>query len=322
MGSSSQAVNLSHSVMQRVFSFRQGDRSEYLAQYILSSFAISVPVPRQEDVGNDFHCSLLRRVGDNLQPYLPFNIQIKSDCDALRRGGIKFGGITNSGVWRKHEIENLCQTDTPFLIGIVNKEHQRLDLFTTIPRYFICVNWSGRGKPREVTLLPYSPDVKSNLGNGEVIEFKSEGEEPRFDWKLPIGQPIVSIGIDDAENQEKCEEIKHVIEPYLRLDQDNAVFSRLGLGYFHWPLVIQPGQFSQQRGIGYTFGPVGNPAFNKQMVTLCNIMASILSSFKLAKMKDEIRLWLPIIERIDLSALDPLTQNIFRDAKTYGEQPD
>ena len=112
--------------MQRVFSFRQGDRAEYLAQYILSSFAISVPVPRQEDVGTDFHCSLLKREGTNLRPYLPFNIQIKSYGKEVLTKGIRFGGLTDAGNWRKHEVEQLCQTDTPFIIGIVNAEKQTM----------------------------------------------------------------------------------------------------------------------------------------------------------------------------------------------------
>jgi hypothetical protein len=306
--------------MQRVFSFRQGDRSEYLAQYILSSLAISVPVPRQEDVGSDFHCTLLRKEGQNLRPYLPFNIQIKSISDKV----VSFGGLTDAGYWREHEIDQLCQTDTPFLIGMVDIRNQRLDIFSTLTRYFVASKWGNSPKPRQVDLVPYEPAANEHLGEGtqeDLPEIKPG--IPNKLWRLPIGQPIVSILIGDSEDPVKCEEIKRVLEPYLRLDQDNAVFSRLGLGHFHWPVLIQPGKFSDQRGICYSFGPpVNNPAFDKQMRTLCNIMASILSTFKLTKMKDEVRLWLPIIERIVLSELDPLTQQIFRDAIAYAEQPD
>src|SRR5262245_54201871 len=92
------------SSMQRYFTFRQGFRAEYLSQYILSALAIAVPVPRPEDVGVDFHCSLLRRDGDNLRPTLPFNIQIKkSGADVLKKG-IHFGGLTDAGRSRSHEI--------------------------------------------------------------------------------------------------------------------------------------------------------------------------------------------------------------------------
>ncbi len=306
--------------MQRVFSFRQGDRSEYLAQYILSSIAISVPVPRQEDVGSDFHCSLLRDTNGNLHPYLPFNIQIKSNNADLRRNGIPFGGITSGGNWRGHEIDNLCQTDMPFLVGVVDKDDQRLDLFTTISRYFVNVNWSGRGKPRKVSLIPYSPEANDHLNDGEVLDIDNVPGMPSFEWKLPIGQPIVSISISDSEDREKCEGIKQTIEPYLRLDQENAVFARLGLGHFHWPLLIQSGAPIQELGVGYAFGPPGTPAFNKQSQTLCKIMASILRSFKEANLKDEIRPWLPIIDRIDLSPFDPITQRVFAEVKAFANE--
>jgi hypothetical protein len=67
--------------MQRLLSVKKGDRAEYLAQYILSSIAVTVPVPRQEDFGSDFHCSMLRTEGQVVPPYLPFNIQIKRRSD-------------------------------------------------------------------------------------------------------------------------------------------------------------------------------------------------------------------------------------------------
>jgi hypothetical protein len=303
--------------MQRVHSFRQGDRSEYLAQYILSALAITVPVPRQEDVGTDFHCSLLRRVGTNLQPYLPFNIQVKSDNPDLRENGIRFGGLTTGGAWRSHEIEGLCQTDTPFLIGVVNKEDQRLDLFSTITRYFVCVNWSGKGSPREVALIPYQPGGEVHLGSGELTDIEEKLDMPNTLWRIPIGQAIVSIPIADSENGDRCEEIKGILEPYLRMDQENAVFARLGLGHFNWPLVIRPGMRPSDVGVGYSFGPPGTPAFNRQSQTLCKIMASILRSFKEANLREEIRPWLPIIERIDLSQLDPITQRVFAEVKAF-----
>src|SRR5438874_1592010 len=152
--------------MQRVVSYRQGDRSEYLAQYILSALTISVPVPRQEDVGSDFHCSLLKKENGNLRPYLPFNIQIKS----FGVKDISFGGVTKSGKWRGHEVDQLCQTDTPFLIGIVNKDDQWMDVFSTVNRYFVFYQWTGKGVPREVRLVPYEPVDEGHLGAGSCEE--------------------------------------------------------------------------------------------------------------------------------------------------------
>jgi hypothetical protein len=303
--------------MQRLYSYRQGDRAEYLAHYILSALAITVPVPRQEDVGSDFHCSLLKRVGNNLHAYLPFNIQIKSDSPSLRRDGISFGGTTESGVWRRHEIDALCQTDMPFLVGVVNKEDQRLDLFSTISRYFVRVNWSGRGAPRRVDLLPYSPEGDAHLGNGDVIDLAEAAGMPSFEWRLPIGQPIVRISISDSENPERCEEIKGVLESYLRMDQENAVLTRLGIGHFNWPLVIRPNNQMHEVGIGWVFGPPGSPEFARQSQALVKIICSVLKSFMQAGMKEEIEAWLPVVARIDLASVDPVTAKVIEEARNF-----
>jgi len=41
----------------------EGSRSEYLAQYVFSSFGTAVPVPHQEDSGLDIYCTLLETDG-------------------------------------------------------------------------------------------------------------------------------------------------------------------------------------------------------------------------------------------------------------------
>jgi hypothetical protein len=41
----------------------EGSRSEYLAQYVFSSFGTAIPVPHQEDTGLDMYCTLLERIG-------------------------------------------------------------------------------------------------------------------------------------------------------------------------------------------------------------------------------------------------------------------
>ena len=49
---------------RRFAAFHEGDRSEYLATFVLSSFAAVSPVPRQEYYGLDLICSLTRREED------------------------------------------------------------------------------------------------------------------------------------------------------------------------------------------------------------------------------------------------------------------
>lgn len=305
--------------MQRVFSYRQGDRSEYLAQYILSSFAISVPVPRQEDVGTDFHCSLLRVVEapseskgtgkgattKYLRPYLPFDIQIKS-ADEKK---ISFGGFTDGGNWRKHEIEQLRETSTPLLIGLVHKEKFQLDLFTTIPRYFVHYLWKRKGLPQRVDLIPYSPEGEGHLTDGEdekpkKAKKKKKGKDvPDYVWKLPIGQPIIRISAADAENPAKVEEIKNLLEPYLYMDHENGVLARTGVGYFKWPLIIRTGKPLKEVAFGWAPQALHSNPGKAQMALVARAAASILAMHEQSGAKAQILAWESVLGQLPLAEL-------------------
>ncbi len=303
--------------MQRLSSFRRGDRAEYLAQYILSALAITVPVPRQEDVGVDFHCSLLRREGDNLRPTLPFNIQIKSAGRDVLGNGIRFGGVTEAGTWRRHEIELLCQTDTPFLIGLVDLNKQALDIFSTITRYFVLSNWQGTGIPREVALIPYDPVGEGHLGAGAQTELDAKPDMPQRVWSLPLGQPIVSISIEESENEHRCEEIKMILDPYLRMDQENAVCFRIGLGYFNWPLIVRTNQPLREIGVALSSQGIPSPNVQSQLKVLTRITASLLRSYQTSGMKKEILPWQSVVAQLPFASEQAFVGNWVKEALDY-----
>ena len=62
----------------RSFSFREGDRSEYLAQFFLSAMGLCTAIPRQEDIGFDFSCSVADQEAGVLTFGYPYLISIKS----------------------------------------------------------------------------------------------------------------------------------------------------------------------------------------------------------------------------------------------------
>ena len=301
----------------RYFPYRQGDRAEYLAQYILSALAITVPVPRQEDVGSDFHCSLLRRNGKNLYAALPFNIQIKSAGKKIKKDGIRFGGITKKGQWKRHQIEELCQTDTPFLVGLVDLKKQSLDLFSTITRYFVLSNWKGTGLPREVALIPYEPAGEGHLGDGAQEDLPAVQDMPQKLWKLQLGQPIVSISISESEKPKRCEEIKNLLEPFLRMDQENAVCFRIGLGFFSWPLIVRPGQPLREVGSGLASQSAQAPSVDKQLRMTGRIVASLLTSYRLSGMKNEILAWEPALLQLPISREPEFVSNSIKQALAF-----
>src|SRR3954452_11427379 len=62
----------------RSYSFSEGDRSEYLAQFLLSALGLCTFIPRQEDIGFDFSCSVADQQQGTLTFGYPYLISIKS----------------------------------------------------------------------------------------------------------------------------------------------------------------------------------------------------------------------------------------------------
>lgn len=296
---------------QRYERTRKGDRAEYLAQYIFSSFTVCVPVIRQEDVGVDFYCSLLRKVDEDLRPYLAFNVQVKSSGDS-----IEIGGVTKGGKWREHEIQQFCSLETPLLIGIVDIADQRLDLFSTSSRYFVG-RWKNGIIPRRIDLMPYVPEGEGHLGDGEIKKLKTEPGMPDEVWKLPIGQPIVKIPIADSENEQKRETIKQLLEPYLRMDQQNMVLARLGLGYFEWPLIMRPGVPLREFGIGFAIGSMPKP---QQLGSMIKMIAGLLGSYHAGKQKEKILQWIPVLQQFDLPSANSVIRETIANAVAYAQE--
>src|ERR1700679_1822633 len=116
--------------------FRQGNRSEVLAQYFLSELGIAVLVPRTEDIGIDFYCAIKRQVGRQLTFHSPFCVQVGSWMNKE----YKYGGLDHNGKWRHSQIEWLFSQDVPFLICEVDKKNNRIEIFHT------CAMWMARYK--------------------------------------------------------------------------------------------------------------------------------------------------------------------------------
>jgi hypothetical protein len=299
--------------MQRLISFRQGDRSEYLAQYILSALAISVPVPRQEDVGSDFQCSLCRMEEGAFRPYLPFNIQIKSY--GIDR--VVFGGTTQGGAWRHHEVSSLCQAAIPLLIGVVHKDEQWMEIYSTTPRYFVASCWTGRGVPREVHLLLDTPTGETHLSHGTLEDLEPLPEMPNFRHLLPIGQPIVRIQISDADSQERCRQIRDILEPLLLMDQRNAVYMSACIGYFEWPLIIRRDQVLREGGAGLMAFVPGCEESRIQRRTLKRAIASLLMGYEHAGEKSKILAWEDAVNQLPDDDDIPLVGEKLRQAMMF-----
>ncbi len=110
----------------RLRSYRLGDRSELLVQHLLSGVAFTTPVPRQEDIGVDFLCSLITGLDDagllRAGPF--FTVQAKSNVEAVVYHD------PHQLEWIKHQ-ENFC-------FALPTARRQR---WTSIRRGIFCGVW-------------------------------------------------------------------------------------------------------------------------------------------------------------------------------------
>ena len=205
------------------YPFRQGDRSEYLALYILSALGIVVPVPRQEDIGADFYCSLADLKGNRLTFHMPYLVQAKSR--SVRK--ISYGGVSEEGTWKKEEIDWLFSQELPLLIGMVDKKELSLDLYSTSNI------WAARytqGNCGQVDLLPDIVDTHEQVAapNKKIPGTPWPAEiGDGYVWEVPLGPPVVSIKIDDIEDATRLVKIRSVLSQALDLDQTNITYRRL-----------------------------------------------------------------------------------------------
>ena len=62
-------------------------------------------------------------------------------------------------------------------------------------------------------MIPYEPAGDGHLSAGNQEDLPDKPGMPQKLWKLPLGNPIVSISIDESEDEDQCEEIKKILEP-------------------------------------------------------------------------------------------------------------
>src|SRR5688572_17448059 len=67
----------------RLRSFRLGDRTELMAEFVLNTVAFTTRVPRQEDIGHDFVCTLSEIKNGFYWTGPSFTVQVKSNDKPL-----------------------------------------------------------------------------------------------------------------------------------------------------------------------------------------------------------------------------------------------
>jgi hypothetical protein len=197
----------------------EGTRSEYLAQYIFSSFGTSIPVPHQEDSGIDLYCSLLERVGQRAWPVRYFAVQVKSTDDPWE--------FTSAD-----SVRWFVQFPLPLFFCVVTKKEARLRIYHTSPRFYV---WSSPSPIEACTLIP---------GNGHSGQCTQWDERAAFS----LSAPILNFTIAEALDEDLQKLVKSVLEYWISVDECNLYQVRTGLLQFGMPSCYVTNQVPTQAG--------------------------------------------------------------------------
>lgn len=217
----------------RLYSFREGDRSEYLANYLLSGLGLVTAVPRQEDIGFDFYCQLANEETGNLSFGFPFVIQVKSSGEEK----IVYGD-SDLSKWKAESLSWLFRLEIPLLIGVIHKKEMRLDIYNTSALNFIFFEFPN---PTLLELtLRNNPDRKDLHGVvKEIIEGCPSDKGDGNKYIVDLGNPIITLTNDDIYDKDILKKKKEILRAVLFYEQQSLLYKKLGIPHFYWTFNIE-----------------------------------------------------------------------------------
>lgn len=222
--------------------FRIGSRAEYLFASLLSRYCQVVPVPRQEDYGEDFVCSTLLSAGRMVLQGVRFRVQVKSSVDAVTEpfGGVREGRDYIDDVRWLLGRPPFYVAPEPLLFAVSSPDAGTLDLY--LPQHI----WEARyragtptemvfstgtpralGRNRRAANLDFASFVECSAGTKRVLG-ASAGDGRR--WTIPLGAPIVSLPHGQATAPASVPAWFHeVLAPWVRIEQLNRAMAALNI---------------------------------------------------------------------------------------------
>jgi len=224
----------------RLRSFRLGDRAELLVQHLLAGLAFTTPVPRQEDIGIDFMCSLITGYDstDLLRAGPFFSVQAKSPKQVV--------------IYQKpHELEWITNQENPLLLCVADRDAGAMDVYSTWNLLCAVLNgWKGR-KP--ATCIRLCPGTSCSDWRG--VEDRADGSQD-----VLLGKPIVRITHDQVFDEAKTRQTAEVMGQWIKLDRQNIVNRRAGLNWVVGPITYETAKpLGPQLGVSFYWHPQNLP---------------------------------------------------------------
>jgi len=186
--------------------FHEAGRSEYLAQFVFSSFGTATPIPRQEDTGLDLLCTLGERDGQRLWPIASYSVQVKS----------------TPGPWEfaaERSIQWIVEHPLPIFWCLVDKKTATLSIYHTSPRFHA---WASNEKLERLVII----FGEGTFGLGE--EWDKIGREKRKRCEFSVGAPIAKFSVTEILDSDFHATIFKVLQAWIESDQRNIVRMQTG----------------------------------------------------------------------------------------------
>jgi hypothetical protein len=188
--------------------FHEGSRSEYLAQFVFSSFGTAIPVPHQEDTGIDLYCTLVEPVGKQAWPRAYYSVQVKSTMDA----------------WVFDSLESvrwIIEHPLPIFLCVVQKSEARILVYHTTPRF---AAWILPIHKKHLSLIP------GTAAKGETVKGGwTEGDS------FNLTAPILDFSIQDVLKPDFRKQVENVLKFWIDYDVDNLFRIKSGIHHFRAP---------------------------------------------------------------------------------------
>jgi hypothetical protein len=184
----------------------EGSRSEYLAQFVFSSFGTAIPVPHQEDSGLDIYCTLLERVGQRAWPRAYYSVQVKSTMEPWVFGG-------------PESVRWIIEHPLPIFLCIVQKPEARILVYHTTPRF---AAWA---LPIHRNRLELTPGTETK---GRTVAWVT-GDT----FKLEA--PILNFTIEQVLDRDFRTQVAEVLKFWIDYDVENLFRIKSGIHFFWVP---------------------------------------------------------------------------------------
>ena len=218
---------------KRVFTWREADRIEYLANFLLSAVGLVTPVPRHEDVGVDFHCSLVDQDGSAVTYGFPFLVQVKSIVKPVIR--IK---APRKYRHQKHVIPDylswLFQQELPMFLALVDRDDISIHLYSLSPVWFLFHDSDHCPDCSALSLVPRT-DQGNPVKVGPPKQLGQVTSSPEsYEYEVDLGYPVASFSAEETAVRQTLAKQKEALRFCIEHDLKNLVFLRAGLPQFHW----------------------------------------------------------------------------------------